>query len=81
MSQGMNASEIATLEQPSAPSNPEHGLPESFGEGIPGKFLFWIAVAFSAFQIVTAFGIPLDRPIFGNVSALYLTGAAFVAWA
>jgi len=81
MSQGMNASEIAALEQPSTPANPEHGLPENFGEGIPGKFLFWIAVAFSAFQIVTAFGIPLDRPIFGNISALYLVGAAFVAWA
>ncbi|HZW47147.1 MAG TPA: TRAP transporter permease [Microvirga sp.] len=77
----MNASEIAALEQPSTPANPEHGLPENFGEGIPGKFLFWIAVAFSAFQIVTAFGIPLDRPIFGNISALYLIGATFVAWA
>ncbi|MXQ12804.1 TRAP transporter permease [Microvirga makkahensis] len=81
MSHGMNASEIATLEQPSAPANPEHGLPENFGEGIPGKFLFWIAVAFSAFQIVTALGIPLDRPIFGSVSALHLTGAVFAAWA
>ncbi len=81
MSQGMNASEIAALEQPSTPANPEHGLPENFGEGIPGKFLFWIAVAFSAFQVVTAFGIPLDRPIIANVSVLYLIGAAFVAWA
>jgi TRAP transporter 4TM/12TM fusion protein len=81
MSQGMNASEIAALEQPSTPANPEHGLPENFGEGIPGRFLFWIAVAFSAFQIVTAFGIPLDRPIIANISVLYLTGAAFVAWA
>jgi len=81
MSQGMNASEIAELEQPSAPANPEHGLPENFGEGIPGTFLFWIAVAFSAFQIVTAFGIPLDHAIIANVTPLHLVGAALVAWA
>ncbi len=81
MSHGMNAPEIATLEQPSTPANPEHGLPENFGQGILGNLLFWIAVAFSAFQIVTAFGIPLDRPLFANISAFYLIGAAFVAWA
>jgi TRAP transporter 4TM/12TM fusion protein len=81
MSQGMNASEIASLEQPSTPTNPEHGLPENFGAGILGKFLFWIAVAFSAFQIVTAFGIPLDRPLFANITVLYLIGVAFVGWA
>lgn len=81
MSHGMNASEIATLEQPSTPANPEHGLPENFGEGLLGKLLFWIAVSFSTFQIITAFGIPLDRPLIGNVSAFHLIGAAFVAWA
>ncbi|WP_445504633.1 TRAP transporter permease [Microvirga sp. G4-2] len=82
MSHGMNASEIATLEQPSTPpANPEHGLPENFGEGVLGTLLFWIAVAFSTFQIVTAFGIPLDHPLFGGVSIIYLIGAALVAWA
>ena len=48
---------------PAAPHDPEHGLPATFGEGWKGRLLFWIAVAFSAFQIVTAFGIPLDFPI------------------
>ncbi|SCZ02432.1 TRAP transporter permease [Microvirga guangxiensis] len=81
MSHGMNASEISTLEQPSTPTNPEHGLPENFGQGILGNLLFWIAVSFSTFQIITAFGIPLDRPIVGNISAIYLIGAALVVWA
>ncbi|KFG70496.1 TRAP transporter permease [Microvirga sp. BSC39] len=82
MSQGVNASEVATLEAPSTPvANPEHGLPENFGEGLLGKLLFWIAVAFSTFQIVTSFGIPLDRPLFANITLMYLIGAAFVAWA
>jgi TRAP transporter 4TM/12TM fusion protein len=82
MSQGVNASEVATLEAPSTPmANPEHGLPENFGEGLLGRLLFWIAVSFSTFQIVTAFGIPLDRPLFANVTLMYLIGAAFVAWA
>ena len=81
MSQGVNASEVATLEAPSAPANPEHGLPENFGEGLLGKLLFWIAVSFSTFQIVTSFGVPLDRPLVGGISILYLIGAAFVAWA
>ena len=60
--------------------NPEVGLPESFGTGFSGRLLFWIAVAFSAFQIVTAFGIPLDRPV-GGVTIIHLLSLAFVAWA
>jgi TRAP transporter 4TM/12TM fusion protein len=80
MSHGVNASQVAELEQPSTPANPEHGLPENFGEGLPGKLLFWIAVAFSTFQVVTAFGIPLDRPLFANITMMYIIGAAFVAW-
>jgi TRAP transporter 4TM/12TM fusion protein len=59
--------------------NPEVGLPESFGTGFSGRLLFWIAVAFSTFQIVTAFGIPLDRPV-GGVTIIHLLSLAFVAW-
>jgi TRAP transporter 4TM/12TM fusion protein len=82
MSHGVNASEVATLEAPSTPiANPEHGLPENFGEGLLGRLLFWIAVSFSTFQIVTAFGIPLDRPLLGNITLVYLIGVAIVAWA
>lgn len=61
--------------------NAEHGLPENFGAGTAGRLLFWIAVAFSAFQIVTAFGLPLDRPIIPGVDLLRIIGAAFVLWA
>ena len=62
MSQGVNTSEIAQMEAPAESVNPEHGLPESFGEGLTGRLLFWIAVSFSTFQIITSFGIPLDQP-------------------
>ena len=47
--------------------NAEHGLPENFGPGLAGRLLFWIAVAFSAFQIVTALGLPLDRPFMPGI--------------
>ncbi|MCX4198843.1 TRAP transporter permease, partial [Methylobacterium organophilum] len=66
--------------------NPEHGLPESFGAGWSGRLLFWLAVAFSTFQIVTAFGVPLDRAIALGVTPLDLAwaalaaGALFVGW-
>jgi TRAP transporter 4TM/12TM fusion protein len=32
----------------------EHGIPDGFGSGQTGRILFWIAVAFSTFQIFTA---------------------------
>ena len=38
-------------------------LPENFGPGITGRLLFWIGVAFATFQIVTAFGIPINRDL------------------
>ena len=82
MSQGANTSELAQMEAPSTPvANPEHGLPENFGEGFLGTLLFWIAVAFSTFQVITAFGIPLDRPILAGLSMIHLIGGAFIAWA
>lgn len=66
-----------------APHDPEHGLPATFGEGWRGRLLFWIAVAFSAFQIVTAFGIPLDFRLVPSVSWLtpiQLIRAVFALW-
>jgi TRAP transporter 4TM/12TM fusion protein len=60
--------------------NPEHGLPEGFGAGLAGRLLFWIAVAFSTFQIVTAFGIPLDRDLGAGVTVIGLVGLALLAW-
>jgi len=61
-------------------ANPEHGLPESFGEGTSARLLFWIAVAFSIFQIVTAFGVPLDRRFLPGVDLIRLVGLVFVIW-
>jgi hypothetical protein len=61
--------------------NPEHGLPESFGAGWRGRLLFWIAVSFSIFQIVTSFGVPLDRPLVGDLTLIWMTAAALVVWA
>jgi TRAP transporter 4TM/12TM fusion protein len=70
------------MEAPAEPAaNAEHGLPEGFGAGFAGRLLFWIAVAFSTFQIVTAFGIPLDRRLVGPVTMIHVIGAGFLAWA
>ncbi len=66
-----------------APYDPEHGLPATFGTGWKGRLLFWIAVAFSCFQIVTAFGIPLDTRLVGSanwLTPIALIRAAFAVW-
>lgn len=66
-----------------APYDPEHGLPATFGTGWKGRLLFWIAVAFSCFQIVTAFGIPLDIRLVGSatwLTPIVLIRAAFAIW-
>jgi TRAP transporter 4TM/12TM fusion protein len=81
MSQGVNTSELAQMEAPAESLNPEHGLPESFGEGLLGRLLFWIAVSFSTFQIITSFGIPLDQPVIAGLSLTHLFAVTMVAWA
>lgn len=81
MSQGVNNSELAQMEAPSESINPEHGLPESFGEGFLGRLLFWIAVSFSTFQIITSFGIPLDQPFIAGLSLIHLWAITMLAWA
>jgi TRAP transporter 4TM/12TM fusion protein len=81
MSQGVNTSELAQMEAPSEAVNPEHGLPESFGEGFLGRLLFWIAVGFSTFQIITSFGIPLDQPFIAGLSLTHLFAVTMAAWA
>lgn len=65
------------------PHDPEHGLPPTFGSGWKGRLLFWIAVAFSAFQVVTAFGIPLDFRLVDSVrwlTPITLIRAVFALW-
>ena len=68
-------------EAPVVVVDPEHGIPADHGTSISGRTLYWICVAFSAFQVVTAFSIPLDRPIVAGLTAIHATEAAFVVWA
>jgi TRAP transporter 4TM/12TM fusion protein len=60
--------------------NPEHGFPENFGAGALGRLLFWTAVSFSTFQIITSFGIPLDRPLIAGLTLAHFFTTALVAW-
>jgi TRAP transporter 4TM/12TM fusion protein len=69
------------LEKPTQDINPEMSLPENFGEGVTARVLFWIAIAFSTFQIVTAFGIPLDRDFVPGVDIVALVTVALGLWA
>ena len=59
--------------------DPEHGLPAGFGPGWQGRLLFWIAVAFSLFQIATAFNVPLDHRLAG-VSIIDLLRVIMALW-
>ena len=49
-----------------------------FAAGIDGRVLFWIAIAFSSFQLVTGFGIPLDKDILPGIDLATLAGVALV---
>jgi TRAP transporter 4TM/12TM fusion protein len=69
------------LERPTPAENPEMHLPEDFGPGLAGKLLFWIAVAFATFQIVTAFSIPINRDIVLGITLIHVAGAGFAVWA
>ncbi len=59
----------------------EHHLPGGWGEGLSGRLLFWIAVAFSAFQIYTAIFAPIATQILRavHVGFLVLVACALVA--
>ena len=46
----------------------EAGLTDDlFKAGAAGRLLFWVAVAFSVFQLVTGFNIPLDKDFWPEV--------------
>ena len=54
-----------------------------WGKGWLGSIIFYIAIAFSIFQIVTSFGIPLDKDFFANVpklDLLFVIRAALLIW-
>lgn len=69
----------APTDHPVAMVDPEHGLPPGFGPGRAGVFLFWIALAFSLFQIATAFNVPLDHK-FAGVTIIDLLRVVMAAW-
>lgn len=50
----------------------EHGLPAGFGPGAAGKVLFWVAVAFSVFQLWTAAYSPIASQIVRSVHVGFL---------
>jgi TRAP transporter 4TM/12TM fusion protein len=49
-----------------------------WGKGWLGSVVFYIAIAFSIFQIITSFGVPLDKDFFASVKGLDLL-AGFLA--
>ncbi len=49
-----------------------------FAAGLDGRLLFWIAIAFSSFQLVTGFGIPLDKDLLPGVDLASLAGVALL---
>jgi TRAP transporter 4TM/12TM fusion protein len=65
----------------SEPEEAVEGLPPGFGEGIAGRVAFWIAVAFSAFQLYTAAYGTLPSQIVRamHVGFLLLLGFALLA--
>ncbi|MEJ1158648.1 TRAP transporter permease [Prosthecomicrobium sp. N25] len=68
------------LVRPTPEGDVETHLPEDFGPGFPGTVVFWIAVTFSVFQIVTAFGIPLDVPLVAGLDAIRLSLGGLAVW-
>src|SRR5215510_2549356 len=71
-----NQDSPATAAAPQLPFG-ESGLTDDlFQAGITGRLLFWVAVSFSAFQLVTGFGIPLDKDFLPGIDLARLAGVA-----
>ena len=54
-----------------------------WGKGWLGSLIFYIAIAFSIFQIITSFGVPLDKDFFASVKGLdllFLIRTALLIW-
>lgn len=71
----------AELQVPVRPASPEDGLPQGFGEGLAGRVAFWIAVAFTAFQLwAAAYGtLPSQIVRAMHVGFLLLLGFGLLA--
>jgi len=54
-----------------------------WGKGWIGSLVFYLAIAFSIFQIITSFGVPLDKDFFASVKGLdllFLIRAGLLVW-
>ena len=84
MSADAQTQEILDLSHPTSTMTEleiEHGLPPGWGEGWSGRVLFWIAVAFSAFQIATSVYAILPTQVLRTVHVgfLVLVGGGLIA--
>ncbi len=73
---------VDTGGHPTAPDiDIEHGLPNGWGAGAKARVLFWIAVAFSVFQIATAVYAILPSQVLRavHVGFLVLVSSALIA--
>src|SRR3954462_6082871 len=73
---------VDTGGHPTAPDmDIEHGLPNGWGAGAKARVLFWIAVAFSVFQIATAVYAVLPSQVLRavHVGFLVLVSSALIA--
>src|SRR3954451_13281830 len=76
------ATEEIASQAPSLPdTDVEHGLPGGWGEGLKGKILFGIAIAFSVFQLATSVYAILPSQVLRTVHVgfLVLVASALVA--
>jgi TRAP transporter 4TM/12TM fusion protein len=54
-----------------------------WGEGKLGTVIFYLAISFSIFQVITSFGVPLDKPFLDalpRLDLLLVIRAAMAAW-
>lgn len=71
-------SDAGTAAAPRLPFG-ESGLTDDlFSAGATGRLLFWVAVAFSVFQLVTGFGIPLDKDFLPGIDIAGMSGIALI---
>ena len=71
----------AELQAPARDISPDDGLPQGFGEGLSGRAAFWIAFAFTAFQLWSAAWGTLPSQVVRamHVGFLLLLGFALLA--
>jgi TRAP transporter 4TM/12TM fusion protein len=76
---------VAAMNQPSTTvvDDVAGHLNLDWGKGWLGVLIFYLAIAFSIFQIITSFGVPLDKDFFASVKGLdllFLIRAGLLIW-